>query len=287
MENILTSLCYVFVSCLILILGKNLYTKFLKYNMYEEILNKNVCAIIPYAGFLLGNTAILVGAFGGYDTQGFSKEILSFISYAVLGIVLMIFSGWLVEKTILHKFNNVDEIIRDKNIGTASVYFGMYLASGLIISSCVSGETLAQGRLYSFVSTIVYYVLGMLFLIIFAKIYDKLTPYSLLSEIENDNASVGIAFSGNIIAIGLILMRATIGEANTWEEGLISYLIDLSAILLLLPAVRIVLDKIIVKNINIVQEIKNNNISAGLAEGFVIVSFAILIFFMVDFVNIV
>lgn len=288
MNPVLVSLIYIILSCSILIFAKWLYTKALKYNMYDEIKAGNVTAVIPYCGFLLGNVAILIGAYVGDSTMLLRYDLIYYLVYAILGILLMIFSGFIVEKTILHQFDNKDEIVRDRNIGTAAVYFGMYVASGLIISACVTGDTLATyGRWYGLISSIVYYVLGMLFLIVFAKIYDKLTPYSLLDEIEQDNVAVGIAFGGNIIAIGLILMRATIGDIGTWQHGLLLYFIDLTAILLLLPSVAFILDRLVVKSINIKKEIKNNNVACGLAEAFVIVGFAILIFYMVDLVSIV
>ncbi len=287
MNPIFTSLIYLIVSCSMLIFSKWLFMRFAKYDMYEEIKKGNVTGIIPYLGFLLGVCAIQIGAFVGPSNTLFRYEILSYIMYSLMGSGLMIFSGYVVEKAILHKFNNVDEIVRDRNIGTAAVHFGMYLASGLIISACVTGETIvAHGRCYGVISTLVYYVMGMIFLILFAKLYDMLTPYSLLGEIEADNVAVGVAFGGNLIAIGLILMRATIGDIGTWQQGLILYFIDLSAIILLLPSVRFLLDRLIVKEINITKEIKNNNVAAGLGEAVVLVAFALLIFFMVDFVNI-
>lgn len=287
MNPIFTSLVYIIVSCSMLIFSKWLFMRFAKYNMYEEIKKGNVTGIIPYLGFLLGVCAIQIGAFVGPSNTLFRYEILSYIMYSLMGSFLMIFSGYVVEKAILHKFNNVDEIVRDRNIGTAAVHFGMYLASGLIISACVTGETIvAHGRCYGVISTLVYYVMGMIFLILFAKLYDMLTPYSLLGEIEADNVAVGVAFGGNLIAIGLILMRATIGDIGTWQQGLILYFIDLSAIILLLPSVRFLLDRLIVKEINITKEIKHNNVAAGLGEAVVLVAFALLIFFMVDFVNI-
>lgn len=285
--SILTSLIYITVSCLMLIFGKWLYTKCIKYDMYAEIKKGNVTAIIPYCGFLFGNAAVLIGAFAGDSMQSFKVDLLYYVAYAILGIILMLFSGFVVEKAILHKFDNVAEIVRDRNIGTAAVHFGIYVASGLIISACVTGDTLAaHEKMYGLISSVVYYILGMIFLILFAKIYDKLTPYSLLGEIEEDNVAVGVSFAGNIIAIGLILMRATIGDVGTWQHGLLLYFIDLTAIVLLLPSVAFILDRMIVKAINIKQEIKNNNVAAGLGEAFVIVVFALLIFFMVDFVSI-
>lgn len=286
MNPIFTSLIYLIVSCSMLIFSKWLFMRFAKYNMYEEIEKGNVTGIIPYLGFLLGVCAIQIGAFVGPSNTLFRYEILSYIMYSLMGSFLMIFSGYVVEKAILHKFSNVDEIVRDRNIGTAAVHFGMYLASGLIISACVTGETIvAHGRCYGVISTLIYYVMGMIFLILFAKLYDMLTPYSLLGEIEADNVAVGVAFGGNLIAIGLILMRATIGDIGTWQQGLILYFIDLSAIILLLPSVRFLLDRLIVKEINITKEIKHNNVAAGLGEAVVLIAFALLIFFMVDFVN--
>ena len=286
MNPIFTSLIYLIVSCSMLIFSKWLFMRFAKYDMYEEIKKGNVTGIIPYLGFLLGVCAIQIGAFVGPSNTLFRYEILSYIMYSLMGSFLMIFSGYVVEKAILHKFSNVDEIVRDRNIGTAAVHFGMYLASGLIISACVTGETIvAHGRCYGVISTLIYYVMGMIFLILFAKLYDMLTPYSLLGEIEADNVAVGVAFGGNLIAIGLILMRATIGDIGTWQQGLILYFIDLSAIILLLPSVRFLLDRLIVKEINITKEIKHNNVAAGLGEAVVLIAFALLIFFMVDFVN--
>lgn len=286
MNPIFTSLVYLIVSCSMLIFSKWLFMRFAKYNMYEEIKKGNVTGIIPYLGFLLGVCTIQIGAFVGPSNTLFRYEILSYIMYSLMGSFLMIFSGYVVEKAILHKFSNVDEIVRDRNIGTAAVHFGMYLASGLIISACVTGETIvAHGRCYGVISTLIYYVMGMIFLILFAKLYDMLTPYSLLGEIEADNVAVGVAFGGNLIAIGLILMRATIGDIGTWQQGLILYFIDLSAIILLLPSVRFLLDRLIVKEINITKEIKHNNVAAGLGEAVVLIAFALLIFFMVDFVN--
>ncbi len=289
MHNIIISLIYLFTSCLMLVFGKKLYMKFLKYDMYQEIKNENYTGIIPYCGFMLGNTAILAGAFIGPDSQVlFWKEYLYYITYAILGMSLIILSGYIAEKAILYKFNNTDEIVRDKNIGTAAVQFGIYFASGLIISACVAGDTLlAHGKWYGLFSTLVYYILGMIFLVTFAKIHDILTPYSLQEEIENDNASVGISFGGHIVAISIILMKATIGDFETWEQGLITYFIDLTVIILLLPSIRFILDKVIVKDFNIAREIRNNNIAAGLGEACVIISFALLIFFMVDFNGIV
>lgn len=289
MKTVLISFIYLAVSLLILIFARFIFKKFVKYDLTEEAKSCNATAIVPYGGFLFGMVFILAAAYSGNSVNAFYIDLLTYIGYSILGLCLMIFSGWIVEKTVLYKFNNVDEIVRDRNMGTAAVHFGIYVASGLIISACIAGDNQSVNNLkyYGFISTIVYYCLGILFLTFFTKLYDIMTPFSLLEEIEKDNVAVGVAFGGNIIAIGIILMKATLGDVGTWQHGLLLYFIDLSAIILILPCVRYVLDKFIVQSIKIGEEIKNNNIAAGFTEAFAIICFALLIFFIIDFVNMV
>ena len=280
MENpVLTSLIYVLVSCLILFLSKILFNKIYSYKIEEQIKEGNCTPIIAFCGYILGITAILIGVFIGPSNANYTYDLLTYLSYSILGIVLMNISGIIADKLILYKFDSAKEMIEDKNIGTAVVHFGIYLASGLIISACVNGE---YGGI---ISSIVYYILGMLFLFVFLKIYDLITPYSIHDELEKDNYAAGIALSGNIIAIGLILMKATLGDIEDWQRSAVLYFIDLLSIVLLLPSIRLILGNFIIKNIN--SLIKENNVGAGLIEFITIISFALVVFFMVDFIALV
>ncbi len=277
MNPIISSLVYVLVSCLMLFLSKLLFDKVSGYKPEEQIKEKNHTPIIAFGGYLVGITFVLVGAFAGPAAETFGADLLMYIAYALLGIVLMITSGVVTDKILLNKFNNIKEITQDRNIGTAAVHFGIYIATGLIIAACVNGE------FGGIVSSIVYYVMGMIFLFIFLKIYDIVTPYPIHDELEKDNYAVGIALAGNIIAIGIILTKATLGDIDDPKAGLILYFTDLAAILLLLPSVRYILGNIIVKSVNLNTEIKNNNTAAALIEFFSIICFALIVFFTVDF----
>ena len=275
MNPVLSSLIYVFISCIMLIISKFLFDKIAPFKVEEQIKEKNPTPIIAFCGYLVGIAFVLIGAFVGPSTQSFKYDLLMYVLYALLGIVLVNLSGFITDKIMFNKFSTAKEMIEDKNIGTAAVHAGFYLATGLIVAACVNGE---YGGL---LSSIVYYILGMIFLFIFLKIYDLTTPYSVHEELEKDNYAVGIALAGNIIAIGLILMKATLGDVSDWQRGAVLYFVDLASIILLLPGVRYILGNVIVKNIN--TAIKENNVSAGLIEFVGIICFALIIFFMVDF----
>lgn len=280
MENsILTSLVYVFISCLMLFISKILFNKISYYKIEEQIQIGNYTPITAFSGYMIGVVIILIGAFSGQSMPSFRDDLIIYVLYALLGIGLINISGFFADKLLLYKFSTTKEMLQDKNIGAAMVHFGVYVASGLIISACINGE---YGGI---ISSVIYFILGMLFLVIFLKIYDIITPYSIHEEIEKDNYAAGIALSGNIIAIGLILMKSTLGDSLNVEQSVVLYFIDLASIILLLPFFRLILGNIIFKNIN--KLIKENNISAGIIEFISIICFALIIFFMVDFSAIV
>lgn len=274
---IVQSVIYLSISCIMLFLSKFMFDKFSIFQPEKEIKNCNYTAIIAFCGYMIGMAFILVGAFVGPSSKTFRLDLAMYVAYAIVGVILMTTSGFVTRKIMLNRFDNAKELLQDKNIGTAAVYFGFYVAHGLIIAACVNGDV------GGILSSIFYYVLSVCFMFIFLRIYDLITPYSVHDELENDNYAVGIALAGNIIAIGIILMKATLGDVAGWKNSLITYFVDLSAILLMLPTVRYVLGNFIVKAIDINKELKNNNVAAGLIEFTCITCFALLVFFMVDF----
>ena len=274
---IVQSIIYLSISCIMLFLSKFMFDRFSLFQPEKEVKKANYTAIIAFCGYMTGVAFILVGAFAGPSGKSFRMDLAMYIAYAIVGIILMTVSGFVTRKIMLNRFDNAKELLQDKNIGTSAVYFGFYVAHGLIIAACVNGE------FGGILSSIFYYVLSVCFMFLFLRLYDYFVPYSIHEELENDNYAVGIALAGNIIAIGLILMKATLGDMDIWKISLISFFIDLSAIFLLLPVVRFVLGNFIVKAININKELKNNNVAAGLIEFTCITCFALLVFFMVDF----
>lgn len=281
MKPVLISLIYLFISGIMVTLSKFSFEKISQYKLDEQIKEKNFAPVLSFCGYMLGIICILAGAYIGPSGMSFKADLLLFVLYSFVGILLMNFSNIVTDKFLLYKFSTKKEIIEDKNVGTAAVHFGIYTATGLIIAACVNGE---YGGI---LSSVVYYVLGMLFLFLFLKIYDKITPYSIHEELEKDNYAVGIALGGNILAIGIILMKATLGDFSDLRQSMILYFVDLSSIILLLPSLRYILGNLIIRAVNINAEIKNNNIAAGLAEFITVVCFALLIFFMVDFSSVV
>ena len=85
-----------------------------------------------------------------------------------------------------------------------------YIATGLVIFGAVSGE------IGGIVTTLVFWVLGQVALVLAGLVYEWITPYSIHDEIEKDNVAAGVAFAGALVGIGVIVFHASAGNFISW-----------------------------------------------------------------------
>jgi uncharacterized membrane protein YjfL (UPF0719 family) len=200
-------------------------------------------------------------------------EWLSSAGYAVGGILLLQVSRVLNERLILNKFSVEKEIIKDRNPGTGVVEGAVYVASGMIIGGSIQGE--GGGPL----TALVFWALGQLCLILFARIYERLSPYNVHEEIERDNVAAGLGFSGGLISIGVIIMKAVSGNFSGWQEDLIAMGLDVAIVLVYLVFVRFIFDRFVLRHSDLNTEIsQDQNIGAGLLEMVVSIAFSAVLY---------
>ena len=140
-----------------------------------------------------------------------------------------------------------------------------YVASGLVIAGGICGST-------DIVSLLVAFAVGQVALVAFSLIYEKCTSYDDQEELgKNKNVAAGIAFGGNLLAYGLILMKGVSMEAGVeeweWPDRLqnIAYYAAAGFVLLLLT--RIVNDRLFLPKARISKEIvEDRNLNAGFME---------------------
>jgi uncharacterized membrane protein YjfL (UPF0719 family) len=261
---------------IVFFIANYIYSKKNNYDLRHEIVEKNNnAASISLAGYLIAVSIIFIGGMIG-PSQGILQDFILITTYSAVGIVLLYIAHIINDKLILHKFDNTKEIVEDHNIGTGAVQAASYIASGLIIAGAIHGE---GGGL---ITTIVFFFLGQASLIIFTKIYDLVTNFDLHKEIENDNFAAGIAFSGTLIALGIILSNASSGNFISWTHNGSTFMFNMLSAFILLPVFRVVIDKLIIVNIDINDEISTDkNIGAGCLECASTIAFACVLSFAI------
>lgn len=61
-----------------------------------------------------------------------------------------------------------------------------------------------------FVSTFIYWAIGMVLFIVGYKLFDFITPFNLNEEIDNHNIGAGLVVGGLFIAIAIVVSAAMI-----------------------------------------------------------------------------
>jgi len=257
------------------VLGKWLNDLVTSHAIDRELTERdNPALAISTAGYYLGIIIIFLGALIGPSTS-LLWDLLIVGGYGLGGIGLLLLSRVLNDRLILRSFSAQRELIEDRNPGAGAVLFGSYVASALIVAGSIQGE---GGGPHT---ALVFYALGQVALIAFTWLYDWLAPYSLLDQIEKDNAAAGIGLGGALIAIGIIVMRAVSGDFVGWAEDLRYLGGNVLLVFVYLAGVRFFFDRVIIPRSDLNVEItRDRNVGAGLLEGAVSIGFAAVLFFL-------
>ena len=265
------------VACALLAVGKFVKDRLTPYSVESEVANNaNLAASLSLSGYLGGIVIVTIGAVHG-PIGPLLDDVLSVLGWGFFGIVLLNLSRIVNDRLILSEFDNAKEIATDRNSGTGAVEMGSYIASGLIVAGAIHGE---GGGIPT---ALVFFALGQLALILFSRLYDWATPYSIHAEIERDNTAAGIAFGGNLIALGLIILAGSWGTFESWPHNLGAFFIHTLAGCFLLPILRVLLDRLLLPSIRIDHALAaDQNAAVGVLELAVLVSFSALFVATVD-----
>jgi len=274
-EEILSSISLLVAFIVVFLVGKWLKDLLTPFNLNKQLTtDDNLAVAISVVGYFLGLTIIYLGAVDGPGVS-ILDDLITVLGFSLGGAVLLNISRILNDKLILYKFSTVKEIIEDKNPGTGVVQAASYIASGLIIAGAIHGE--GGGIL----SALVFFIIGQVILIVFALIYEKITPYSVHDEIEKDNVAAGLGFAGGIVSIGIIIFKAISGDMESYADHLSTLGFDVALIIVLIVFVRFFFDKLIIPSADLAKEIaEDKNTGAGMLEGFVSVCFAAVLYFI-------
>lgn len=276
-DTIASGLAYLAIGLVLFVMAKYLKFFLTPYNDLEELtVKKNVAVAISMAGYLVAVIIVLLGAKLGPATNVVS-DLVEYALYGALGILLLNGSNWFNDKIILRKFSNTKELVQDQNIGLGFVEFGCYVASGLVIAGAVNG----QGG--GIVTTIAFFAMAQIALLFFALLYDWVVKYDLHAELEEDNIAVGVAFGGTAIALGIILLNGIAGDFTSWAYDITSFVVYALVGFLLLPLMRIVVDVVLIRGVDLSKAIaRDKNVAAAVIEMVVAVSVALLIVLSID-----
>jgi len=228
-NTFITSIPLLAAIMFLLLLAKLALDLTTSYNLRAELLVKRNAAVgLGVLGYYLGFAFTLLGVLSGSKPQPFYLDLSDIMVYGTLGIVLLNISRLVNDKLIMFKFDNTKEMVQDQNLGTGAVEAGTYISSGLVVMGALHGDS--SNLTSGLTSAIVFFLLAQMLLVIFGLAYEGLTTYDIHKEIAEDyedggktyggNTAAGIAFGGNLVALGLIIGTAAKPTFISWGENL-------------------------------------------------------------------
>ena len=276
------------------------------YRVDEEVVDKaNLAVALRLSGYFIAIILVFLGvlygppAGGGWfsyaelaeldaaDKFGFNwelgEEVLRVFLYSLGGIAALNLVRVLFDRLILYKFHLEKEVVEDQNVGAGATEFGMYVATGLLIAGAVAGgtgspgSTLGEGE--AALVALAFFGMGLVLLVAFALFYEFTTPFDIHDEIERDNPAVGIAFGGNLIAIGLVTLKAVFGDFAGWGESIAAFLTYGVLGFALLYVMRVLIDLVLLPTVRVSQALASGrNVGVAFVESAVVISSAMILF---------
>jgi uncharacterized membrane protein YjfL (UPF0719 family) len=247
----------------------------------------NIAVGLRRAGLYLGIAIALSGAMGG-ASNGFFLDVTQLFVDGLMITGFMFLSRFINDFIMLGNINNDEECVREfqqpdgtKVVGNTAVGMveaGMYVATGFILNGSISGTggTFVQG----IASSILFFILGQIALLIFGLLYELITPFNVRNEIKDNNLAAGIGLGGILMALGIILMSSISGPFTGWANDLLSFGIYTVFGIIVLLISSTVVDRLLLPTTNIATEVKEDrNVAALIVVVSAINAVAIIIAF--------
>jgi len=269
---------YLTLVLIIFYVGKKAYDLLTPYDLNHELLEAdNKAVAVSLSGYLFGLGIILWGVLGDSPEKlmasksEFYMDLMDTAVWGGIGIVLLQIARIINDKLILNRFDNIKEIVNDRNIGTGAVQCGAFIGSALMIrASLIGGD---ENYLTSIGFALIFFVLGQLGFFVYTKFYQFVTSYDIHEEIEKDNVASGVAFGMSLIAVGVLISGYMVKHDSILGLG-IWFIIGTFLLLI----VRLLVDKIILPGRLLDNEIKQDqNWGAAIIEGSAAIIFAFVL----------
>ncbi|MCK5334565.1 MAG: DUF350 domain-containing protein [Gammaproteobacteria bacterium] len=213
------------------------------YSADEQIAEGNMAVGLRRSGAQLGLAIAMIGVLSGKSSPDVVNDFINTAIYGFVAIGFMLVSLFITDKALLPKVDNTAEL-KKGNIAIGMVEFGTLVMTGILAYASIKGD---DGGI---VSSVVYFIAGQITMILLVLLYEKVLAKNInpVACVVESNMSAGIYLSGKIIAYGLILQSAIIGNglALSPADAAIEFVIAAAAGMIMLYIFEILIDLLII-----------------------------------------
>lgn len=217
--------------------------------------DSNLAAALQRAGLYAGLAIGMYGVISG-PSAGFVKDVLSILGYGALVSLFFLGARLFNHNVILRYVDNTTELKRG-NVAVGWIECGSYIATGIMAMSSMMGES------GNAISSIGFFVIGQLLLLLIAFLYEHTTPWSVRDEITKGNAAAGLLFAGLNVAVAVALHGAIAADFVSWQFNLPVLAIEGVTVVVFMMALSKLVDWLFLPGTDIETEVvRDQNVAA-------------------------
>jgi uncharacterized membrane protein YjfL (UPF0719 family) len=210
MNRLVTTAAYVAIALLFMLAGRLVSNVLFRSKRAKA--QQNLALSIRHGGLYLAIAIAMTSALQGNST-GFVHDVVEVLRDGAVIVFALIAAQWINEWLIVPGLDN-DQAVADGNTAVALTEFGSYLATGMIASASFGG---GEG---SWLTAIVFFVVGQFALIAGFWAQELLLPGSFVQGVIRGSDGAGVAVAGVLIALGVILRASIAGPFLGWGTSL-------------------------------------------------------------------
>jgi uncharacterized membrane protein YjfL (UPF0719 family) len=210
---------FVSATMLVMLSVARVVNQFVMHTKTTEALNErqNPAIGIEVAGYLFSVVLITASVLKGGGADDLLKDAASVAAYGIGGILFLalVASRGL---RLLHAFDCL-AAIREGNVAAAITAAGSCLATGLVIAGSVAGDSTGGNA----ITSIVFFVAGLISLVIITRLFRFLTAYDDEKEILSGNVAAALSYAGLMIGVGIAIENGINGDFVDYPSSFMSF----------------------------------------------------------------
>ncbi|MFH0989301.1 MAG: DUF350 domain-containing protein [bacterium] len=260
---------------LLLIFARTINQLIFHVSLTDVLIKRDNAAMgIQLSGYLFGVMIIIATVINGPIHGDFLTEVLWVAGFGIAGNIFLAVVA--IGGLRLFLMKDCRKYIIEGNTAAGIAAAGSFVATSLVLTGTMIGEG-------TIVSAIVFFLLGQCSLLFITYIFRLLTTYDDSIEIRDGNIAAAVSYIGLMIAIGIIVRHALIGDLVDYKTSIIAFGNALIVVIILYPVRQWLVQGIVLGGGfklyggRLDTEIQHDrNISAGVLEASIYIATALL-----------
>jgi uncharacterized membrane protein YjfL (UPF0719 family) len=245
-----------------------------KININQELIdNDNIAFYISYLAYFLAFVLIIGGVMKSEGTGDFWNELQLVGLYGLIGIVALNLSAIIKDKVFHSKISTWNEIVANQKVSVGILKGANYVSAGVIISGIMLTEVNKPIEALVFLAfALIVASLGFIY-------YNLIMPFNVRQQIYDGNIAVSLSTAGVQVAFAILIYSGFQITHCVWQDSLMNIGIDVIGGIIILPVIRLIVDKVFLPNRKITDELINQdvpNLGLGLFEATAYIGGALL-----------